>query len=325
MNDETWQREKEIFLQEWFDDKPYVTGHTSGSTGAPKEVRLLKTDMLASARVTNDFFGITATSKLLLCLSPTYIAGKMMIVRALLADARLICVKPSASPLAETSEPIDLAAMVPMQVEETLKSAVTIARLQHVKQLLIGGAPVAPTLKEALLSVRTACFATYGMTETVSHIALKRLNGTEADALYFALGEVTFETDERDCLLIHTPHLHQRQFITNDIVRLADATHFEWIGRYDHVINSGGVKLSPESIEERLAPLISGRFFITSQPDERLGEKVILLIEGTAWSDEKSDALRRAMAHILTKYELPKDILFREKFRETTSGKLLRF
>lgn len=320
---EPWELELSDFLKEWFNSATYITSHTSGSTGTPKEIKLLKEDMLASARITNDFFDLNASSRLLLCLPPTYIAGKMLTVRALAAGAELIAIKPSGLPdLPE--QPVDLAAMVPMQAEEILKSAGAKNRLNTVKQLLIGGAPVSAALNEALQSVSTLCYATYGMTETVSHIALKQLNGRNPSGNYFALGNVCFETDERNCLVIHAPHLQQQCFVTNDLVHLQDARHFEWIGRYDHIINSGGLKFSPESIEKKLTSLISKRFFITSLPDPRLGEKITLVIEDSPWNQLRQLQLRQDMQPLLSVYETPKSILFRCPFKETYSGKVVR-
>lgn len=319
---EVWEKELSDFLQEWFNEHDFVSGHTSGSTGKPKEIRLSKTDMLASARLTNDFFNLNRESKLLLCLSPNYIAGKMMIVRALLAGASLIAQRPDNHPFRQLQTTIDLAAVVPMQLEETLKSET--ASLSLIKNLLIGGAPVSPSLEEKLQRLETICLATYGMTETVSHIALKELNGAGEKDVYFALGQVHFETDNRNCLIIQAPHLQQQQFITNDIVHLTDSRHFEWKGRYDNVINSGGVKISPEILEQQLSAFIPGRFFITSQPDERLSEKIILVIEGEPYSIKRLEILKGKMLQALSRFEIPKDIRFVKKFGQTYSGKIIR-
>ena len=214
------QPEVYAFLEEWFNDRDHVLGHTSGSTGIPKEIRLFKEDMRASARITNSFFSITENSSLLLSLSASYIAGKMMIVRALEAGAELWLGPVTSHPLRGwqgIGKKIDLAAMVPMQLEETLKNQPERRALDDICQLLIGGAPVSGRLEEDLKERSGDCYATYGMTETVSHIALRRLNH---DPDYFALGEVRFSVDERECLVIHAPHLKARQFITNDRVIL---------------------------------------------------------------------------------------------------------
>ena len=309
-----------LFLEEWFDDRSYVPGHTSGSTGAPKEIQLSKADMRASARMTNAFFAIGRESVLLLCLSVSYIAGKMMVVRALEAGAELLTVKVSSHPLRITGQEeyvdrrIDLAAMVPMQVVDELPCL-------FLTSLDIEGAPVSVALEERLKKIPTQCYATYGMTETVSHIALKKLN---SDPAYFALGEVGFEQDERGCLIIDAPHLQARRFVTNDMVRLHGNKRFEWLGRFDYVINSGGIKLFPELIEQKLVRSIPGRFFITSRPDEVLGESVLLALEGAHWDFVSLQLLLQKIRPLLGRFELPKAFVVSPFFRETTSGKVVR-
>lgn len=312
------------FLKEWYNNEDYVTGHTSGSTGTPKELHLSKKDMIASAELTNRFFHIGTGSTLLLCLSPSYIAGKMMIVRAILAGANLHTVSPSSSPLATLDMPFDLAAMVPMQVETTLKSPLATQHFTRLRQVLIGGAAISPKLEKQLQSLPTNCYATYGMTETVSHVALRPINGPRQTSFYVALGDIHFSQDKRGCLIIHAPHLHEQQFITNDLVVLHSQTRFEWLGRVDNVINSGGIKLFPENIEHRLAPLISRRFFITSIPDALLGQMAVIVIEDTPWSaNSQKELLNEARKH-LSPYEIPKRIYFMEHFQETYSGKIIR-
>lgn len=320
------QEDKDVidFLDEWYNDLEYVNGKTSGSTGVPKTIQLLKKDMLASASLTNRFFQIDKGSRLLLCLSPTYIAGKMMIVRAIAAGADLYTVQPSANPLLHINEHFDLAAMVPMQVDTILSHPVSTSRLKNISQVLVGGAPVSPSLEERLQQIGTACFATYGMTETVSHVALRALNGPRHADTYFALGQIHFSRDERECLVIHTPHLHEKHFITNDIVSIKDATHFQWLGRIDNVINSGGIKLFPEWIESQLSTLLSRRFFVTSLPDDRLGQKVILVIEGLPLPPEQENELMYHIRAQLPAYSVPKAIHYLEHFQETYSGKVIR-
>lgn len=308
------------FLREWYNGDSYVMGHTSGSTGTPKPLQLLKSDMRASARLTNQFLGIGRDATLLLCLSPTYIAGKMMIVRAIEAQAHLMVVEPSSTPLDAVSCSITLAAMVPMQVAATLRQPDGIGRLSLVSQLLVGGAPVDDTLEQQLLSLPTYVYVTYGMTETVSHIALRRIGHTH----YTAIGDVTFSTDSRQCLVIVAPQLSGYRFVTNDIVQLADNKHFVWRGRYDNVIMSGGLKFCAEEIERKISTVIASRYYITSAPDEVLGERVVLVIEGAAYSDEAFYTLRENLAQHLTRYEMPREIRFMPCFPTTYSGKVKR-
>lgn len=312
------------FLKEWFNDKEYIIGHTSGSTGEPKEMRLKKEDMRASARLTNGFFGIGADARLLLCLSVDYIAGKMMVVRALEAGAELLVVPVSSRPFKslEGAEMIDLAAMVPMQVEKSFRSEDDQKHFAQVRNLLIGGAPVEPFLEKKLGKLPTGCYATYGMTETLSHVALRRL---VTDEPYAALGEVTFGVDDRQCLVVHAPHLSTKEFVTNDRVELVDDRHFWWLGRYDNVINCGGIKYSPEVIEQKVAHLLRGRrFFLTSKQNELLGEELVMVIEGKKPDFEEANDWLSQIDAALVPYERPKAYYFRTHLKETPSGKIIR-
>lgn len=322
---DTSQEEVEQFLAEWNSALPYVVGHTSGSTGEPNPIELLKADMRASARITNSHFGIDSNSCLLLSLSPTYIAGKMVLVRAIEADCHLLVVKPSANPLLiELPNRVDIAAVVPMQLEHILNNPQSLRQLTDIKHLIIGGAAVSEQLRQRLQSLSTRCFATYGMTETLSHIALKPLNGEAVTPCYHTLAPVTCSTDERGCLVIHAPHLSANRFVTNDVVTLHSETVFEWVDRFDRIINSGGVKVSPERVEKLLAPYIATPFFITSQPDALLGERVVLVIEGEHWNSEEIAQRTASYREVLSRYEMPKEVLFLPKFHTTYSGKIIK-
>ncbi len=310
------------FLDEWYSDTDFVWGHTSGSTGTPKNIRLPKRDMVESARLTIDFFGITVDTTMLLCLSPDYIAGKMMIVRALLSGADLLVVAPSSFPLLSVVGPIDFAAMIPAQVIESLKAQEERAKLSRIGALIIGGAPLSLDTEEKLKSLPTRSYATYGMTETVSHVALRRIG--EPGMLYRALGNITFSTDERECLVIHTPHFSIKQFVTNDVVTLLDSRNFRWIGRYDHVINTGGVKVFPEQVEKKIAGALARRFFITSSPHEKWGECVTLVVEGSPLATGEETALLARLRESVNKYEMPRKIVYLPTFKETSSGKIIR-
>ncbi len=310
------------FLDEWFSPADFVWGHTSGSTGTPKPLKLSKRDMEESARLTVDFFGITADTTMLLCLSPDYIAGKMMIVRTLLSGADLLVVPPSSRPLATVDEPVDFAAMVPAQVVESLSDDAQRARLARVGALIIGGAPLSPATEARLTQLPVRAYATYGMTETVSHVALRRIG--DATMLYRALGCITFAVDPRDCLVIHTPHFTHKQFVTNDVVELVDERTFRWTGRYDHVINSGGVKIFPERVEQKIAGLLTRRFFIAAAPDEKWGQCVALAIEGDPLSPADEAALLARIREAVDRYEMPRRVVYLPAFAETSSGKVIR-
>lgn len=310
------------FLDEWFSPTDFVCGHTSGSTGSPKPLKLLKRDMEESARLTLDFFGITSRTTMLLCLSPDYIAGKMMIVRALLSGADLLVVQPSSQPFATVDEPVDFAALVPAQVVESLRDDTQRARLARIGSLIIGGAPLSPATETRLTELPVHAYATYGMTETVSHVALRRIGDPTMN--YRALGRITFTVDDRGCLVIHTPHFALKQFVTNDVVSLVDERTFRWVGRYDHVINSGGVKIFPERVEQKIAALFTRRFFIAASADEKWGECVALAIEGDPLSAAAEEALLARIRVMVDRYEVPRRIVYLPVFAETSSGKVIR-
>ncbi|WP_010135113.1 AMP-binding protein [Ochrovirga pacifica] len=312
------------FLQEWFSDSETLIVKTSGSTGTPKLIAIQKEYMRNSAKATGAFFELGAETKALCCLSTEYIAGKMMVVRALELGWHLDVVEPISNPLEDSFETYDFCAMVPMQVKASLWD------LQLVKKLIIGGGVVSVGLQEQLQQVSTECFATYGMTETVTHIAVKKLNLVSSSAIedtkyrigkwtsnYKLLPDITISQDERDCLVINAPLLSDEKVITNDIVKIHSETEFEWLGRFDNVINSGGVKLHPEQIERELSKIISQRFFVAGKSDETLGEKLILVIEGEEISLNFSSLE-------LSKYEVPKEVFFVKQFVLTETQKIQR-
>lgn len=310
------------FVAEWFSEGEYMTAQTSGSTGTPKTIQLLKSDMRASAQITNAFFNINTNSTLLLSLSPNYIAGKMMIVRWLESGAEMIEQKPTSNPLQQPlPQNITFAAMVPSQVVNILKDNNSVSQLSKIENLIIGGAPLDAETEKKIAITSVNAYATYGMTETLSHVALRKI-GTDKE--YFALSGVTFGQDERECLVINIPHLSVKRLVTNDVVTLTDATHFIWRGRYDNVINSGGVKIFPEEVEKLITPCIAQRFYIIGTPDAVWGEVCTLVIEGDEWSTEKQQNLLKQLKDVLPKHKAPKLIKFLPKFTETTSGKVKR-
>jgi len=318
-----WEQDLIYFLKEWMNDKEYVTGKTSGSTGTPKTVRLLKKAMMASALRTNQFFQLQKEDEALLCLSANYIAGKMMIVRAIVGGFNLIAVPPSSAP--DWKGSVAFAAMIPLQVQTLLVTEGGKKRLCSINKLLIGGSPVSNSLEEELYELPVNVYLSYGMTETVSHVALCRIekNGMK-EKIYHALPDVFFSIDDRNCLVINAPYLQQEPFVTNDVVKLLSKTSFSWLGRWDNVINSGGIKFFPEEIERKIAGLVESRFYITSLPHELLGQQIVLKIEDLPWSEEKKESFLQQIASRLTKYEIPKQILFADKFEETVTGKIKR-
>lgn len=306
------------FMEEWLSTAATMQLKTSGSTGEPKIITVEKAQMLESAKATASFFGFQEKQKALLCLPMTYIAGKMMVVRALYSKLNLICIEPSNTPLKEIPEgmQIDFAPLTPAQIHDTTNSG-------FIKTILLGGGPVSLELENILQSVTSEIYHGYGMTETLSHVALRKLNGSEKSDMYKGLPGVSFSTDESDCLVIKVPFLNQT-IVTNDVVTLFNEHTFVWKGRIDHVINSGAIKLHPESIERKLTPCIRELFFIAALPDEKLGDKLCLFIESESYDDVQIQHLKHEIAKILDKYEIPKEIIFIPKFQYTISGKIQR-
>lgn len=309
-----------LFLNDWFNTADFIKVKTSGSTGKPKRVQLKKSAMIESAKATGTYFGLPEKTSALLCLSPSYIAGKMMLVRALVLGWHLDIENSSAHPLDGIKNSYDFCAMVPMQVQNSL------AQLHQIKMLIIGGAPVSFNLKEALKNLETSCFETYGMTETITHIAVKPLNlsaqkwrKNTVKNCFEILPNINISIDYRGCLVVEAPKICEELILTNDLVKLIDTTHFEWIGRFDCVINSGGVKINPELIEEKLAKYISCRFFIAGIKDDYLTQKVVLVCEG-----KNQDFSHIPFGEILKKYEQPKEIIYIKKFIETATQKINR-
>lgn len=310
------------FLLDWLNDKDFVVVKTSGSTGKPKKVRIQKQAMINSAKATGKFFEVPANTTALHCLPTDFIAGKMMLVRAMVLGWHLDLVPPKANPLDRVFKTYDFCAMTPFQLDNSL------SRLHLIKKLIVGGGAVSTTLQNLVQGIGTGVYETYGMTETVSHIAARRINRSpqEIDPIPFrVLPNIEISVDDRNCLVIDAPSLTSETLITNDVVEKLSDKRFILKGRYDNVINSGGIKLHPEEIEAKLAPIMAHRFFITSLPDAALGEKLVLMVE----SEFSETALKNLEREIKTcnnlgKYEMPKKIYFVEKFEETPNGKIHR-
>lgn len=305
------------FLLDWISNKPFLEVFTSGSTGPPKKITLHKAQMINSALATGEYFQLRPKQTALLCLPCSGIAGKMMVVRAMVLGLHLDYVKPSSTPLDPTKKLYDFVAMVPMQVQNSLEKLSSL-----VKTLIIGGAPLDALLKVQLKSVSTHVFETYGMTETITHIAVKEI-APKSSLFFKTLPHVEIEVDDRGCLVIDAPKISDGKIITNDLVELTGKNQFRWLGRYDSSINSGGIKLIPEKVEEQLSSIMESRFFVAGIPDGILGQKLILMVEGEPTSEtillEKIKRLKT-----ISKYEVPKAIYFVKHFDETPSKKIDR-
>ena len=308
----------EEFLAEWRNDSPTVLVHTSGSTGEPKPMYVEKRRMEASARMTCDFLGLREGDTALLCLPMDFIAGKMMVVRSLVRGLRLVCVEPSGEPLGTVTERLDFAAMVPMQVWNSLQVAEQRERLMAIRQLIIGGGAIDDALARALIGFPNQVWSTYGMTETLSHIALRRLSGPEASEWYTPFAGVTLSQTAEGCLVIDAPAVHDGPLITNDIAELADDGRFKILGRKDNVICSGGLKIQAEEIERLLSAHLPEPFIITKRRDEKFGEVVVLLTEGD------TAAAKTVCEHVLPKYWQPRAFVHTDHIPLTATGKPAR-
>ncbi|MCL6259057.1 AMP-binding protein [Aquiflexum sp. TKW24L] len=315
------------FCQNWLQGQNKFLLSTSGSTGTPKSMSVDRKQMEISAAFTAKFFGRTKNPKLLCCLNTAMIAGKMMLVRAMEWDADLILTKPKENPLEDNwvNGDFDFVAMVPMQVVACLSQNSSLQKLKKIKTLLIGGAPSPVSLLEKLTKEKISAFQTYGMTETVSHIALAKIDGP--DLVYETLPGVHIGTDSENRLWIEAPMAKEKRLQTYDLVEILDQNHFIWVGRSDFTINSGGIKIQPEILEAQIAPTVSkffrdSLFFLWGKKDEKLGEKLVLVIESKDNEKQKAQELLHLMAGIINKYQIPKEIIFLKEFVKTPSGKI---
>lgn len=306
------ESELAIFLQEWYSDSPSIKVRTSGSTGQPKEIQVEKKFLIASAKMTIKYFDLKENHTALLCLNTSSIAGKMMIIRAIVANMTLFVAPVSSNPLELLNVNIDFAAMVPLQAQQILLD--TPQKIDLIKILLIGGAAINSSLWEQLSEIPSKSYQSFGMTETYSHIALRII--TKNEAPFEVLEGITIKADPT--LEISAPELGVQRLKTNDIIELTDPQHFYWKGRADFVINSGGVKLHPEQIEHKLGTLISQPFFSTGLDDPKWGQKHILCVEGAISIN------RFELENTLDPYEIPKEIYFFKNFHYTHSGKIDR-
>ena len=312
----------EEFLSEWNNDSLFVHVQTSGSTGAPKPMLAEKRRMLASARITNDFLGLREGDAALLCMSLDYIAGKMMVVRSIERGLKLITVEPSGHPLihsqlATDDCQIDFAAMVPLQVYNTLQVPEERKRLLQIRHLIIGGGAIDEALGAELKNFPNAVWSTYGMTETLSHIALRRLSGPEASDWYIPFPSVKVSLSEDGCLVIDAPEVCPERLVTNDIAEISPQG-FRILGRKDNVICSGGIKIQIEEVESRLRPFLRVPYLISKRPDPKFGEVSVLLTEGSI------DEARQICERILPKYYLPRHYLHVDRIPLTETGKPAR-
>ena len=327
----------EDFLSEWNNGSDRVLVHTSGSTGKPKPMMVEKKRMLNSARITCDFLGLNPGDSALLCMSLDYIAGKMVVVRSIERHLHLISVPPSGHPLKDVDEEITFAAMVPMQVYNTLQVPEERERLSRIRHLIIGGGAIDAALEQELQSLPgdIAIWSTYGMTETLSHIALRRINGDEPSEWYQPFDSVHISQTEEGCLVIDAPQVCAETLVTNDIVEIepyiynkVEKLRFRIKGRKDNVICSGGIKIQIEEVETLLKPHLEKPFMLAKKKDGKFGEIAVLLTEDEDIKRVEvtvrrllSDESEKSSDHKKYKYWIPKEFRYVEHLPLTETGK----
>lgn len=313
-----FEKKVENFLKEWSSEGETVKVQTSGSTGVPKIFGIEKNKMRNSAIMTCNFLGLKEGDTALLCLPVEYISGKMMVVRSMERKLKLIVSEPSIHPVDNLDQEVDFCAMTPLQVENSLD------KLYLIKNLIIGGAAVSESLKNKILQMKlnrsNRIFETYGMSETLSHIGLKQLMPEPED--YFTVFEnVSISLDERGCLTIFAPNVNAEVLVTNDLVEIKNNKQFKFLGRIDNVINSGGAKIFPEALEALVKKEISNEAIFVGIPDESLGQKLILIIEG----NHSEEVVQKVSAISFEKnFHKPKEIIFIDEIPRTPNGKVNR-
>jgi O-succinylbenzoic acid--CoA ligase len=310
------------FVKAWQSNDDWLEVSTSGSTGEPKMIRLDKNKMKASAKATVNFFNLQPNQTILLAMSTDYIAGRMMLVRALEHQLKIIVAPVVSNPLKYSiHHKVDFSAFVPMQINTILLDEISKSNYEKINQVIIGGAPISLQLEKQLQVLKNNNYSTFGMTETISHIALKNISKKES--FFTALPQVHFSVNKNNQLIIDAPYLLNQPILTKDVVKLLNSTQFIWKGRADFVINSGGVKLHPEVIEKKIESFLPHhRFYLASVNDEVLGSKLILKVESI--SDYEIKKLVINLEHSLNKFEIPKQIINVNHFKTTKTGKVIR-
>jgi len=314
-----WERDGLDFLAEWYTPLDFIEVKTSGSTGKPKTIQLKKDFVAASAQRTIQFFNLKEGDRILHCLPARYIAGKLMVVRALIGKLDLHVVDPATDfEILRSGLPFKFAAMVINQVSKILE-----VETWNLEFLLLGGSAIPAPIEEKLQSINTACYSSYAMTETATHIGLRRLNGEEKDDFYRCLEGINVKLNTDGCLRIEMSGLQEGFLQTNDLGELKDDRTFRILGRADNRIISGGLKFSPEELEQKLEKALDLPFYISSKPHESLGSQLVLIVEGSE-SPELSAQIRERCTERLTRYEQPREIIFTPALPRTDNGKVKR-
>ncbi len=310
------------FLLDWLNESySTIKLRTSGTTGAPKPIFIAKTKMKASALATQKRFKLPSKTKALLCIPANYVAGRMMLVRALVLGWEIDTIQPKTKALEKIDKNYDFCALTPHQLSNSLN------HLHRVKKIIVGGAPVNNSLLKKLKSVSAKIYETYGMTETVTHVAARRINSMKStsDKPFKALSGVHFSVNKNNCLIINAPKIIEDPIQTRDVVDLVDENQFFWKGRLDNVINSGGVKINPESLEKEIQNQITHNFFLTGVKDQDLGDKLVMLVEEDGNKKPQKDEIMHQLKQLdFSKIKIPKEIIVVSKFVKTRTGKIDR-
>ncbi|MBK8499095.1 MAG: AMP-binding protein [Flavobacteriales bacterium] len=302
-----------------------IPAHTSGTTGPPKNVSIGRNDLVNSARLTGGTFGLKPGDRTLHCLPCAFIAGKMMLVRAFVLGLDLHVIDPRGSVLdnLKVDDRFKFTAMLPLQLHRALQEDRARVERQF-DTILLGGGPVSQALIDDLQGLGTKVLLSYGSTETVTHVALRALNGPDRSDLFTAIGDCHFARDPRGCLVVYTPHLRTKQHVTNDLIDLADDTRFRWLGRYDNVILSGGKKIFPEQLEAKTAGVIPYPHYFSAFSDPVLGQAISLTLETERPQNEVLPLVMEKLMFILQQHELPRRVIAVRKIERTRSGKIRR-
>lgn len=317
------------FVKTWLTGEKEFTINTSGSTGPPKQIIITRSQMITSAFRTASRLNLRKNSTALVSLDPQYIAGKMMLVRSLVCGFRIMALDPTSNPLIQipVDRTVQFSAFVPYQIESILESKHPHL-LNNLDKVLIGGAPLSDATRAKLERFQCACYESFGMTETISHIALRLVNTPMKQPYFETLPGITIRQDDRGCLVINADYLPDT-VVTNDIVELIDTDKFVWLGRWDNVINTGGIKVIPEKLEQQLTQIFqlnsfANRFFIAALPDDKLGNKIVLVLEGVQFSSEFLEHLLNEIRSVLSPYEVPREVYVTPAFATTDTDKVDR-
>lgn len=328
-----YQQQALDFCTQWLAGQSSFVLHTSGSTGTPKPITLTRKQMQASAWLTGKTFDLKAGQHVLVCVNIGYIAGVMMLVRGLSLGLKMTLVEPSANPFKDNEglaeQAFDFTALVPLQIQKIIEDG-NCTQLNAMRAIIVGGAAVNQALQEQIQTLTVPVFSTYGMTETVSHIAVRRLNGKPTNEYFAALAGVQLALDDRGCLQICCAASNHEWITTNDLAILHDTQHFSILGRYDNIINSGGVKIQLEKVEQAYVKAwlevcpsdVMPRFFAYGLPDERLGQRLVLVQEGKPLASIQAEKLLTILANFLQKYEIPKQVYYISSFAHTATEKI---